>query len=78
MILQDVNSSIFTKIVRNHENICRIGKQIIDHKDFIRKIAPNKLDEEFRKQEERIQEFVKITNKAHEEWDKNEYWTGWS
>jgi len=75
--------SNFVKIVRNYENISRIGKQIIDHKDLVRRAAPHKLDEEFRKQEERIQEFVKITNEAHEEWDKNpysinEYWTGLS
>ena len=75
--------SNFTKIVRNYEHICRVGKQIIDHKDLVRRAAPSKLDEEFRKQEERIQEFVEITNKAHEEWKKNphsenEYWTGLS
>ena len=71
------------KIVRNYEHICRVGKQIINHKDLVRRAAPSKLDEEFRKQEERIQEFVEITNKAHEEWKKNphsvnEYWTGLS
>tara|TARA_B100001287_G_C22640332_1_gene509788 strand:- start:835 stop:1065 length:231 start_codon:yes stop_codon:yes gene_type:complete len=75
--------SNFIKIVRNYEHICRVGKQIIDHKDLVRRAAPSKLDEEFKKQEERIQEFVEITNKAHEEWKKNpysvnEYWTGWS
>ena len=75
--------SNFIKIVRNYEQICRVGKQIINHKDLVRRAAPSKLDEEFRKQEERIQEFVEITNKAHEEWKKNhhsvnEYWTGLS
>ena len=75
--------SNFVKLVRNYENICRIGKQIIDHKDLVRRAAPHKLDEEFRKQEERIEEFVKITNEAHEEWKNNpysinEYWTGLS
>ena len=75
--------SNFIKIVRNYEHICRGGKQIINHKDLVRRAAPSKLDEEFRKQEERIQEFVEITNKAHEEWKKNphsvnEFWTGLS
>ena len=75
--------SNFIKIVRNYEHICRVGKQIIKHKDLVRRAAPSKLDEEFRKQEERIQEFVKITNEAHEEWKNNsysvnEYWTGLS
>ena len=51
--------------------------------DLVRKVAPAKLDEEFRKQEERIQEFVKITDKAYEDWEQNpytinEYWTGLS
>ena len=75
--------SNFIKIVRNYENICRLGHKIINHKDLVRRAAPEKLDGEFRKQEERIQEFVEITNKAHEEWKKNphsvnEYWTGLS
>ena len=75
--------SNFIKIVSNYEHICRVGKQIINHKDLVRRAAPSKLDEEFRKQEERIQEFVEITNKAHEEWKKNphsvnEFWTGLS
>lgn len=75
--------SNFIKIVRNYENITKIGRQIINHKDFIRHAPPAKLDMEFQKQEERIQEFVKITDKAHEEWKKNpyavnEYWTGLS
>ena len=50
--------SNFIKIVRNYEHICRVGKQIIDHKDLVRRAAPSKLDEEFKKQEERIQEFL--------------------
>ena len=75
--------SNFIKIVRNYENICRLGHKIINHKDLVRRAAPEKLDGEFKKQEERIQQFVKLTNKAHEEWKKNPhsvnpYWTGWS
>lgn len=75
--------SNFIKIVRNYENICKIGKEIINHKDLIKHVAPTNLDKEFHKQEERIQEFVKLTQSTHEDWDKNtnsinEYWTGWS
>ena len=75
--------SSFIKIVRNYENICRLGHKIINHKDLVRRAAPEKLDEEFRKQEERIQEFVKLTETAHKEWKKNSYsvntyWTGLS
>lgn len=83
MYLYFYKMSNFVKIVRNYEQICRVGKEIINHKDFIRKVPPKTISEEFRKQEERIQEFVEITNKAHKEWEKNpysinEYWTGWS
>ena len=75
--------SNFIKVVRNYENICRLGHKIINHKDLVRSVAPDKLDEEFRKQEQRIQDFVKATDKAHEEWKKNPYsvnpyWTGLS
>ena len=75
--------SNFIKIVKNYEHICRIGQQIISHKDLVRRACPSKLDEEFRKQEDRIQEFVDATNKASTEWEKsqysiNEYWTGLS
>ena len=75
--------SSFIRVVKNHEKICRLGHQIINHKDLVRRAAAEKLDEEFRKQENRIQEFVKITNKVHEEWEKNpylinEYWWGLS
>ena len=75
--------SSFIKVVRNYENICRLGHKIINLKDLVRRAAPDKLDEEFRKQEQRIQDFVKATDKAHEEWKKNPYsvnpyWTGLS
>jgi len=75
--------SNFIKIVKNYENICRIGKEIINHKDLVRRACPTKLDDEFKKQEERINNFIKATEKAEEEWktnpySTNEYWTGWS
>jgi hypothetical protein len=75
--------SNFIKIVKNYEKICRLGHQIINHKDLVRRVCPSKLDEEFIKQEKRIQEFVDATNKANEEWKKNPhsvntYWTGLS
>jgi hypothetical protein len=75
--------SNFVKIVRNYEQICRVGKEIINYKDLVKKASPTQLSEEFRKQDERIQEFVEITKKANGEWEKNpnsinEYWTGWS
>ena len=73
----------FLKIVRNYEYAYKLGKDIINHRDIIIKTAPTKLDEEFKKQEERIQEFFRITKKSEQEWKKNkysinEYWTGLS
>ena len=75
--------SNFIKILRNYENVCRLGHKIIDHKDFIRRVPPEKLSEEFEKQDKRIQEFVNILEKANKEWEKNPcaintYWTGLS
>ena len=74
--------SNFIKIVRNYEYICRLGHNIINHKDLIKRTAPSKLDEEWRKQEESIQKFIDATKKADEDWKKNphsvnEYWTGY-
>ena len=73
----------FIKIVKNYEHIVCLGKKIIAHKDLIRKSAPQKLDEEFKLQELRIQKFCDTTKKAEKEWKKspysiNTYWTGWS
>ena len=45
--------SNFIKIVKNYECICRLGHQIINHKDLVRRACPSKLDEEFRKQKEK-------------------------
>ena len=47
--------SRFISIVKNYEKVCRIGQDIINHKDLVRKAKPDKLSEEFRKQEERIE-----------------------
>ena len=75
--------SNFIKIVKNYQNVCRLGQKIIDHKDFIRHVPPDKLSEEFKKQEERIEEFINAINDANDEWEKhpctiNTYWTGLS
>ena len=74
--------SNFIKIVRHYEKVYHLGKQIIDHKTMIKKCVPQKLDEEFLKQEERIQNFCKITKQAETAWKRNpssinKYWTGW-
>ena len=73
----------FTKIVKNYEAVARIGREIIGHKDLIRRSAPENLDREFQKQEARIHKFRKTAQKAEEDWKKNpysvnSYWTGLS
>jgi GTP cyclohydrolase FolE2 len=78
-----IKMSRFISIVKNYEKVCRLGQDIINHKDLVRKAKPDKLSEEFRKQEERIERFAEEINKANAEWRKNPesintYWTGWS
>ena len=50
---------------------------------MVRRCPPEKLAEEFKKQEERIDTFYKEAEEAHQKWIKNkttinEYWTGLS
>ena len=76
-------SRSFVQIVKNYENVLRIGKEIIKHKEVVSSIPKSKLDEEFRKQEDLIDSFFNETAVAHREWKKNknsvnEYWTGLS
>jgi len=78
-----IKMSRFISIVRNYEKICRLGHEIINHKDLVRRAKPDKLSEEFIKQEERIERFAEEINNANAEWKKNStsintYWTGWS
>lgn len=73
----------FIRIVKNYEKICRLGHGIINHKDLVRRCPPEKLSEEFKKQEDRIDEFFIEAEKAHQNWIKNKtsintYWTGLS
>ena len=51
--------------------------------DLVRRCPPEKLADEFRKQEERIDAFFIEADKAHQKWIKNKnsinsYWTGLS
>jgi len=83
LVLYYYKMSNFIKIVGKYEHICRLGREIINHKDFIRHSQGIEIYKEWDKQEERIQEFVKATNHAHEEWKNNPlsinpYWTGHS
>tara|TARA_Y100001970_G_scaffold231166_1_gene287257 strand:- start:41 stop:268 length:228 start_codon:yes stop_codon:yes gene_type:complete len=73
----------FTKIVKNYGRVFRLGQDIIKHKEKICFVAPEKKDEEFIKQEKRIDDFFESIKKAENEWKKNQhsinsYWTGLS
>lgn len=63
--------SSFAKIVRNYEEIYRIGKKIIKNKNLVRYIPSDKLDEEFKKQDRLMKEFQKTIKKASLEWEKH-------
>ena len=68
--------SSFIRILKNYENICKLGREIIKHKEIIPKSHM-----EFRNQEIRIQEFSDAIKKADKEWNPNsvnKYWTGLS
>lgn len=75
--------SSFKHIVKNYENLAKLGKKIIQHKNDIKSIKPDKLDTAFFKQELRIEKFFDDAEKTHTAWKKNtqsinEFWTGHS
>jgi hypothetical protein len=61
----------FAKIVRNYEQISRLGKKIIKKKYLIRYVPSDKLDEEFKKQDRLMEEFDESIKKASLEWEKH-------
>ena len=63
----------FMKIVRNYEHICRLGHEIINHKDLVRRSVPDKLSDQIRKQDKRIKDFSDAVKKAEDEWRENLY-----
>ena len=72
----------FSHIVKNYGQIYRLGKQIIRHKKNINHFPKSKLDNEFLKQETRIQKFTEKTNETNKIWESNQetinkYWTGY-
>ena len=73
----------FRRIVKNYENVFKLGKQIIKHKEAISFIPPEKRDAEFIKQEKRIDQFFDSIKYAEKDLEKNKdsinsYWTGLS
>lgn len=57
----------FIKILKNYENICKLGREIIKHKEIIPKTYIEK-----RNQEIRIQEFSDAIKKANKEWERTD------
>ena len=75
--------SSFKHIVKNYENLAKLGRQIIQHKTDVKFIKTQKLDNAFLKQELKIEKFFDDADKAHISWKKNtqsihEFWTGHS
>jgi len=73
----------FVRIVNNYGKVFKLGREIIKHKEKICFIAPENKDEEFIKQEKRIDDFFECIKKAESDWKKNKnsintYWTGLS
>ena len=73
----------FLRIIKNYENISKIGREIIKHKEIISTIPKSEIDIEFIKQENRIQEFSDAIERTNNEWKNNPelvnpYWTGLS
>ena len=63
--------SNFIKIVRNYENIYKIGREIISHKELLKHTTPHIIDYELHKQEERIKDFIELTKNTNDYWEKN-------
>ena len=73
----------FLRIINNYENISKLGREIIKHKEIISTIPKSDMEIEFIKQENRIQEFSDAIEEANKEWKNNPelvnpYWTGLS
>ena len=78
-----MSSLSFKHIVKNYENIYKLGKEIIKHKEIVTAVPKSNSHAEFIKQEIRIQEFTDAIDNANKEWNDNEdsintYWTGLS
>ena len=75
--------SSFKHVVKNYENLAKLGRQIIQHKTDIKNIKPDNLEKAFLTQEFKIQQFFDDATHTHHYWIKNsnsidEFWTGHS
>jgi hypothetical protein len=73
--------SSFKHIIKNYENLAKLGKEIIQHKKNIKSIPPDKLQNAFLSQEIKIQQFFDNAELCHIDWKKkshtiDEFWTG--
>ena len=73
----------FLTVVKNYEKLARLGREIIEHKEFVIAMPQERIYEEQMKQENRIEMFNKQVNKSNKYWRKNketinEFWTGLS
>lgn len=78
-----MRTSSFITVVKRYENLARIGREIVNHKDQIKYVEPALLDLEFAKQEQRIQDFHTEAKRTNKVWNKSkntifEFWTGLS
>ena len=73
--------SSFKHIVKNYENLAKLGRQIIQHKKDIKSVPSRLSHNSFLSQEIRIQQFFDDAEQCHIDWKKNshtidEFWTG--
>lgn len=57
----------FIKILKKYENICKLGREIIKHKEIIPKTNVEK-----RNQEILLKEFSDAIKKANKEWERTD------
>ena len=72
----------FNNIVNNYGKLYRIGRLIIRHTDNLPTICAKQLDQEFERQQIRIEKFEKLVLQSSRDWSENnesinKYWTGY-
>ena len=60
----------FIKILKNYENICKLGREIIKHKEIISGIPKTYIEK--RNQEILLKEFSDAIEKADREWERTD------
>lgn len=75
----------FIRIVQRYQRLHELGTQIIQHRKMVSRYPPSTyyVYTHQEEQDNRIQEFIKISEEVHQEWDENDasinkYWTGLS